>query len=113
VITLNLAGPAVELVEPPWLWTLELRGSVPVLLAPGATHRIPIARLAYGHRGDAVRAYWVRPGRYTITAAMETARRPAPPGFGAGKDGFARVTLTSNEVAVVVVSGSAAPGGGR
>jgi hypothetical protein len=63
VITLNLAGPAVELVEPPWLWTLELRGSVPVLLAPGATHRIPIAGLAYGHRGDAVRAYWTRPGR--------------------------------------------------
>jgi len=111
VITLTLAGPAVELVEPPRLWTLELRGSVPVLLAPGATHRIPIARLAYGHRGDAVRAYWTRPGRYTLRATMETGLRPAPAGLAAGDDGFARVTLTSNEVTVVVGSARGPAGG--
>jgi hypothetical protein len=36
---------------------------------------------------------------------METARRPAPAGLAAGEDGFARVTLTSNDVTVVVGSG--------
>jgi hypothetical protein len=70
-ITLTLAGPAVELAVPPRLWTLEFRLASPIPLAPGATHRISIARLAYGDRGDAVRAYWTSAG--TLHAPRDAA----------------------------------------
>ena len=60
-----------------------------------------------------MRAYWTRPGQYTIRATMQTERRPAPPGVRAGEDGFASVTLASDEVTITVISGRAGPGGER
>ena len=47
-------------------------------LKPGATYRIRMERLAYGHRGDAVRAYWVRPGTYTVTGHWRPRAGPRP-----------------------------------
>ena len=99
---LVLKGPEVAVMKVGRLVTLEARDADPVSIAPGQSYRLPIRALAYGLRGDEERAYWTRPGKYSITATLRTRQRPAPPGVQANEDGFALVTLTSNDAHVVV-----------
>jgi len=103
-VTLRLLvkGPEVAVLTPRRLQTMELRRGRPITLAPGERYRVPIGHLAYGHRGDEERAYWTRPGTYSITATLVTAQRPAPPGAQADEQGFAMVTVTSNPIRVEV-----------
>lgn len=103
-VTLRLAvqGPEVAVIKTRRLQTFEDRRGNPITLAPGKAYRVPIYDLAYGFRGDEERAYWTRPGTYAITATLETAQRPAPPGVQADEQGFGKVTLTSDAVHVRV-----------
>jgi hypothetical protein len=101
-LRLVVKGPAVAVMQPRRLWTMEFRAAQPVRIAPGKAYRVLIPTLAYGARGDEERAYWTRPGTYSITATLVTAQKPAPPGVQADEEGFARVTLTSNDVRVKV-----------
>ena len=110
ILRLAVKGPEVAVVKPRRLQILEGRRGDPITLAPGKTYRVPIHDLAYGFRGDEERAYWTRPGTYSITATLATAQRPVPPGVQAAEDededenekGFAKVTLTSNTIQVKV-----------
>jgi len=80
-------------------------------LNPGETHRVPIQRLEYHNRKssstDYYRAYWTRPGAYTLTARLETTLNPAPKGaepagsFLGDKD-TGLITLTADPVPLQV-----------
>jgi hypothetical protein len=73
-----------------------------VTLAPGKSVTVPVERLAFGFKGDASRAYWTEPGKYTLTASYKTFIGPAPKGVKDNGDGFGTVTLTSSAATVTV-----------
>jgi hypothetical protein len=79
-----------------------VRLGVPFRLQPGEAHRIPLSRLAYGHRGDAERAYFTSPGRYTLVATLVTGRRTGPAGPMGDDDAYARVVLTSRPITLEI-----------
>lgn len=102
-----LRGPGVIVLDLPRKQTLESHMLDPIVLGPGATYRVPILRLAYGHRGHA-RVYWTRPGTYTLGATLKTGYGPSPSDvkpddLGLTGLGLAAVTLTSNDVTLKVV----------
>jgi hypothetical protein len=73
-----------------------------VTLPPGKSYQIAIKRLQYGFRMAQMRAYWTKPGEYTLTATFTTAIKPAPKGSDRQGNGFGLVTLTSNPVKIKV-----------
>ncbi len=101
-LRLVLKGPAVAVMRKGGLVTGGGREAEPVSIAPGQSYRLAIRALAYDVGGQEERAYWTRPGKYSITATVVTRQKPAPRGVQANEDGFALVTLTSNDAHVVV-----------
>jgi|GEM_PF-3140553 len=101
-ITLRLEGAGAVTAPMPVMHTMEMRPPKVVTLGPGETFDLPITRLEFGERGDSTRAYWTRPGDYTIVPSLETAVRPAWPGTVADAEGFGRVMLAGPPLRVHV-----------
>jgi len=101
-ITLRLEGAGAVTAPMPVMHTMEMRPPKVVTLGPGETFDLPITKLEFGERGDSTRAYWTRPGDYTIVPSLETAVRPAWPGTAADSDGFGRVMLAGPPLRVHV-----------
>jgi hypothetical protein len=68
-----------------------------VTLAPGKSVRVPITSLEFGFKGSH-RAWWVEPGKYTLSARYKTNISPRPK--DAKEDGA--VTLTSAPITLEV-----------
>jgi len=101
-ITLRLEGVGAVTAPMPVMHTMEMRPPKVVTLGPGETFALPVTKLEFGERGDSVRAYWTRPGDYSIVPSLETAVRPAWPGTSADSDGFGRVMLAGPPLRVHV-----------
>jgi len=101
-ITLRLEGVGAVTAQMPVMHTMEMRPPKVVTLGPGETFALPITKLEFGERGDSTRAYWTRPGDYSIVPSLETAVRPAWPGTTADSDGFGRVMLAGPPLRVHV-----------
>jgi len=101
-VTLRLEGPGAVTAPMPVMHTMELRAPKVVTLGPGETFDLPITKLEFGERGDSVRAYWTRPGDYSIVPTLETAVRPAWPGTSVDGEGFGRVMLAGPPLRVHV-----------
>ena len=101
-VLLELKGPGAVTAKPLVISTLEFRLPKPMTLAAGKTHKVPVTRLRYGHRGISELAYWTEPGEYTLSATFNTGIKPAPKGTKAEDDGFARVKLTSDPIKIKV-----------
>lgn len=77
-VGLALTGPGAVSIVARRIFTKEFRIGKPVMLAPGATHAIPITALKFGFRGVESHAYWTEPGEYQLTATLvapDAARR--------------------------------------
>jgi len=101
-VTLRLEGPGAVTAPMPVMHTMEMRPPKVVTLGPGETFDLPIPKLEFGERGDSARAYWTRPGDYTIVPSLQTAVRPAWPGTSVDSDGFGRVMLAGPPLRVHV-----------
>jgi len=101
-VTLRLEGPGAVTAPMPVMHTMELRLPKVVTLGPGETFELPITKLEFGERGDSARAYWTRPGDYSIVPSLETAVRPAWPGTSVDSDGFGRIMLAGPPLRVHV-----------
>ncbi len=57
--------------------------SLDVPLAPGESHLMPITGFVYGHQGVEMRAYWTKPGAYTLQASytMDRGQRAKSPTY--------------------------------
>jgi hypothetical protein len=76
------------------------QGPPPLVLAPGKTHSIRVARL--GSSSDAI--YWLLPGEYSIAGSLHTAVSPAPKGSQAAHDeSFGYITLRCAPVKIKVI----------
>jgi len=83
--------------------TYEIRGLITSTLGSGKTHTIPITSLSSGFRDLTHRAWWLEPGKYTITASLTTVVSPAPANAKKStKIGFGGVVITSAPVLVKV-----------
>jgi hypothetical protein len=103
VLELGLTGPAATTVMLKRRVTPKI--VIPakeVVLAPGKSVTVPIERLAFGAKGDASRAYWLEPGKYSLAASYKTWMSPAPKGASETPDGYGAVTLTSAATTVTV-----------
>jgi len=92
-VTLRLEGIGAVTAPMPVMHTMEMRPPKVVTLGPGETFDVAITKLEFGERGDSMRAYWTRPGDYSIVPSLETAVRPAWPGTAPDGEGFGRVML--------------------
>ena len=101
-VTLRLEGPGAVSAPMPVMHTMEMEPPRVVTLGPGETHDLPITKLEFGERGDSVRAYWTRPGDYSIVPSLETAVRPAWPGTHVDGEGFGSVMLAGPPLRVHV-----------
>lgn len=101
-VTLRLEGVGAVTASMPVMHTMELRAPKVVTLGPGESYDLPITKLEFGERGDSVRAYWTRPGDYSIVPSLETAVRPAWPGTSVDSEGFGRVMLAGPPLRVHV-----------
>jgi hypothetical protein len=71
-LTLALEGHGAVSVTTTFQFTTEYRSGQPVTLQPGESYLLDIKSLTYGFRGVANRAYWTKPGEYTLTAAYHS-----------------------------------------
>ena len=79
-LDLALQGPGAVSVTAQQMFTMEYRIPKSITLAPGKSWTMPINELSYGQRGIEKRAYWTKPGHYTLAATFSTAISPAPGG---------------------------------
>jgi len=102
VIDLDLQGPDALSVELKGRITNKLL-IVPktITLEPGKSQTVPITSLAFGFKGSH-RAYWLAPGKYTLTASYKTTVSPAPNGAEPADEGFGVVTVVSAPLTVAV-----------
>jgi hypothetical protein len=105
-VRFELKGPGAVVVTPYPIHTLMLITLEPTELAPRHTKRIKFTQLVFGSR-HAQQAYWTVPGRYTLRAFFDTAIKPPAAGTSSHRDGFEKVTLTSNPVTIDVRSAPA------
>ncbi len=105
VIDLDLQGPAAL--------SVPLKGRITnhVIVAPmtvtlerGKSQTIPITSLSFGFKGSH-NAYWLAPGKYTLTASYKTTVSPAPAAAQAADEGFGAVTITSVRPLTIAVEG--------
>ncbi|HEY7308675.1 MAG TPA: hypothetical protein VH643_04845 [Gemmataceae bacterium] len=101
-LRLELKGKGAVNARPRRAFTREFRVPHAVTLAPGKSHTIAVKSLQFGFRGVAEQAYWTDAGEYTLTAHFQTGISPPPPDSKAGRDGFARITLTSEPIKIKV-----------
>jgi hypothetical protein len=102
VLNLDLKGEGAVNVVAQQAFTDDFRGPKPITIAAGKTHEIPIASLTYGFRGVAQQAYWTEPGEYKLSASLQTAISPAPPGTKDNGQGFGPCTIKSEPVKITV-----------
>ena len=101
-LTLELKGTGAVSVKPMLAFTANFAVPSPMVLAAGKTYTIKIGSLRYGFRGIAESAYWTEPGEYTLKAGFVTAVNPAPEGTKPDREGFGKVTLTSEPIKIKV-----------
>jgi hypothetical protein len=101
-IDLDLQGPDAL--------TVELKGRITpqfilapktITLAPGKSQTVPITSLSFGFKGSH-NAYWLAPGKYTLTASYKTTVSPAPAAAQPADEGFGAVTITSAPLTITV-----------
>ncbi len=102
VIDLDLQGPDAL--------TVELKGRITpkfiiapktITLEPGKSQTVSISSLAFGFKG-LHNAYWLAPGKYTLTASYKTTVSPAPAAATPADEGFGAVTITSAPLTISV-----------
>ncbi len=102
VIDLDLRGPAALSVPLKGRITNHvIVAPMTVTLAPGKSQTVPITSLSYGFKGSH-NAYWLAPGKYTLTAAYKTTVSPAPAAAEAADEGFGAVTIASAPLTITV-----------
>lgn len=109
ILMLKLEGPGAVRVAPRGDGKTFIEppdpGDEAVTLAPGKSHfeRIPSSYLT---RGGPLKisgwAYWTEPGDYTLSASLLTALNPSPKDVKPDKDGFGKVTLSSEPIKIKV-----------
>ena len=72
-----------------------------ITLAPGKSQSVPISSLSFGFK-DSHGAYWLAPGKYTLTASYKTTVSPAPAKAVAADEGFGEATILSAPLIVTV-----------
>jgi hypothetical protein len=72
-----------------------------ITLAPGKSQSVPINSLSFGFK-DSHAAYWLAPGKYTLTASYTTTVSPAPAKSVAADEGFGEATIISAPLIVTV-----------
>lgn len=101
-IDLDLQGPGAV--------TAELKGRITnkliiapmtITLEPGKSQTVPISNLSFGFKGSH-NAYWLAPGKYTLTASYHTTVSPAPSAAKPADEGFGAVTVTSAPLTITV-----------
>ncbi len=102
IINLDLKGPAAV--------SVAFKGRVAnhlvvapktITLAPGKSQSVPINSLAFGFK-DSHAAYWLAPGKYTLTASYKTTVSPAPAKAIAADEGFGTTTIISAPLILAV-----------
>jgi hypothetical protein len=104
-VTLDLQGPGALNVVAGGRLSREEEAGEPVVLKPGESLTFSIADLTYRDRGESHRLYWTEPGDYTLTARIQTAVSPPPPGTRAVRaegSTFGYVTLTPKPIRIRV-----------
>ena len=72
-----------------------------ITLEPGKSVSVPITSLMFGFKGSH-RAWWVEPGKYTLSASYKTSVSPRPKDARDAGGGFGAVTVTSAPVPLKV-----------
>lgn len=102
VIDLDLKGPdALSVLLKGRITNKLIVAPKTVTLGPGKSQTIPITSLSYGFKGSH-NAYWLTPGKYTLTASYKTTVSPAPAAAQAADEGFGAVTITSAPLTITV-----------
>ena len=102
VIDLELQGPgAVSVALKGRITNKLIIAPMTITLERGKSQTIPITSLAYGFKGSH-NAYWLEPGKYTLTASYKTTVSPAPAGATPADEGFGAVTITSAPLTITV-----------
>jgi hypothetical protein len=101
-IDLDLQGPAAVSVALKGRITNHLAvAPKTITLAPGRSQTIPINSLTFGFK-DSHAAYWLAPGKYTLTASYKTTVSPAPAKSVTADEGFGVVTIVSAPLTITV-----------
>jgi len=102
IIDLDLKGPAAVTVTFKGRLTNQLAvAPKTITLAPGKSQSVPISSLSFGFK-DTHAAYWLAPGKYTLTASYKTTVSPAPAKAVGADEGFGEVTIISAPLIVTV-----------
>lgn len=101
-IDLDLKGPDALTVELKGRITNKLIvAPMTITLEPGKSQTVPITSLSFGFKGSHA-AYWLAPGKYTLTASYHTTASPAPAAAKPADEGFGVVTVTSAPLTITV-----------
>jgi hypothetical protein len=102
ILDLDLQGPAAVTVAFKGRITNHLAiAPKTIILAPGKSQTVPINSLSFGFKGSHA-AYWLAPGKYTLTASYKTTVSPAPAKAVAADEGFGAVTIISAPLTITV-----------
>ena len=102
VIDLDLQGPdAVSVPLKGRLADKVVVAPMTITLERGKSQTIPITSLSFGFKGSH-NAYWLRPGKYRLTASYRTTVSPAPKGATAADEDFGEVTVVSAPLTITV-----------
>jgi hypothetical protein len=102
IIDLDLKGPAAVTTALKGRATTHLAvAPKTITLAPGKSQSVAINSLSFGFK-DTHAAYWLAPGKYTLTASYKTTVSPAPAKAVAADEGFGAATITSAPLILTV-----------
>jgi hypothetical protein len=102
IIDLDLQGPGAVTVPIKGRITNKLAiAPMTVTLERGKSQTIPITSLSFGFKGSH-NAYWLAPGKYTLTAGYKTTVSPAPAAATSADEGFGAVTIISAPLTITV-----------
>lgn len=101
-LLLTLEGDGALNLTPPLAFTREFRLPKAETLAPGRSIAFRMTELTSGFRGRSHFAYWTKPGTYKLTCSFQTGIKPAPSETKEDRDGFGRINLSTEPLAVTV-----------